>query len=170
MTRQTALGAGRAQLARSYFPVQNAALSARAALRTALDYDDPELEDLARNRLRAMHREDLMLTKADARPVPDDGPKPTDGRRDTVEIRLLTLEVLEQPDPTMPQELADIGPLWRKTSETPRPAADALAEYERLIGALVHLGSAGRALYQIRIIGARLRAPDGRDWAQWRIL
>lgn len=55
-----AIGAARALLTRSYLGVQNALLSARDALRIAVHEGDSTLAELARIRLRAANREDLI--------------------------------------------------------------------------------------------------------------
>lgn len=55
-----AIGAARALLTRSYLGVQNALLSARDALRIAVHEGDSTIAELARARLRAANREDLI--------------------------------------------------------------------------------------------------------------
>lgn len=63
-----ALGAARALLTRSYLGVQNALLSARDALRIAVHEGDGALAELARARLRAANREDL-IAEVDGQPL-----------------------------------------------------------------------------------------------------
>ena len=65
----SALGAARALLTRSYLGVQNALLSARDALRIAVHEGDGALAELARARLRAAQREDLIAEVDGTQPL-----------------------------------------------------------------------------------------------------
>lgn len=64
-----ALGAARALLTRPYLGVQNALLSARDALRIAVHEGDSTLAELARIRLRAANREDLIAEVDGVQPL-----------------------------------------------------------------------------------------------------
>jgi hypothetical protein len=142
----TALGAARALLARSYLPVQNAALSARNALRIALREDDGNLAELARARLLAAHRPDLI------RDAERQEPFCTDGVRRTVRVDDLRVEV-------------HIAGVWRQEGDA-APHEEAVEHYDRLCRALRGHGEWARQHLDLCIDAVRL-VDDRGCYAYW---